>query len=233
MAARDRDLGRSEPVKVLRIALDNRLGPLQPPKPLLGRDLPGACRGDEQGGGRIRQLLARPIGDLVRRQQEPEQDMEWWGALLNQRRPFGVTRAGGLLVTLGAMNTLQVLVFLVTWLAPMPLSVEYRRLALTLTPIQVVYGIVRLGTGLAVLRRVGWSRRAGIVVAALEVVGGVIFAALAWDIDIGPRPEPPFSDAAFNGAVAATVAIVALIDGSVMRDLTRNRAWFLHEQGGE
>lgn len=157
--------------------------------------------------------------------------MQWWGALLKEERPFGVTRVGGLLVTLGAMNTLQVLVFLVIWLAPMPLSEEYRRLALTLTPIQVIYGLVRLGTGIAVLRRVGRSRGAGIVVAAFEVVAAGIFAALAWNIDIRPDPEPPSFNAAIHGVLAATVAIVWLIDGSVMRDLARNRAWFLHERG--
>ncbi len=46
--------------------------------------------------------------------------MQWWGALLSKHRPFGVTRAGGLLVTLGAMNTLQVFFFLMTCLRPCP-----------------------------------------------------------------------------------------------------------------
>jgi hypothetical protein len=159
--------------------------------------------------------------------------MQWWGALLKQERPFAVTRAGGLLVVLGAMNTLQVFVFLMTWLAPMPVSDEYRRLALTMTPIQVVYGVIRVTVGLAVLRRAAWSLRAGITMAALEIVGGLIFVAQAWGMDIGPgTDELPFSDVALNGVLVVTMLIILLIDGSVIRDLMRHRQWFLGRQVG-
>ncbi len=153
--------------------------------------------------------------------------MQWWGALLSKHRPFGVTRAGGLLVTLGAMNTLQVFVFLMTWLAPLPVSDEYRRLALTMTPIQVVYGIARVGIGVAVLRRVPWSGRVGVATAGLEILGAVVFAARAWGMDIGGGPELPFSDVALNAVLVFVVAVILLIDGAVIRDLVRNRTWFV------
>ncbi len=146
--------------------------------------------------------------------------MQWWGTLLKQERPFPVTRAGGLLVTFGAMNALQIVVFLAAWLAPAFGSAEYRRLALVVTPIQFVYGVLRAGVGLGVLRSVAWARRAGVVVAALHIVGTVCFTALVWGASTDVAVEPVFNTAETT-ALVGVLGLVTLADGVVIRDLIR------------